>query len=240
MGMAGARILAVDDEKEILRALKAYLSANGYEVVTAETGREALALFYGRRPDVVLLDLGLPDISGLEVIREVRRTSTTPIIILSVRSDDRDKVEALEAGADDYLTKPFSVTELLARIRVALRHAAGPLAKSEPVIRVNGLTIDLARRQVFRDGQEVRLTPTEFNLLKTLARHPGKVVTHRMLLREVWGPEYGDESHYLHVYMAQLRRKLEPDPQNPRFIVTEPGVGYRLRTGETGWPEGPR
>jgi two-component system KDP operon response regulator KdpE len=229
--MAGARILAVDDEKEILRALRTYLTGHGYEVVTAETGREALSLFYGRRPDVILLDLGLPDIPGLDIIREVRSASTTPIIILSVRSDDRDKVEALEAGADDYLTKPFSVSELLARIRVALRHAAGPLAQNEPVVRINGLTIDLARRQVTRDGQEVRLTPTEFNLLKTLARYAGKVVTHRMLLREVWGPEYGDESHYLHVYMAQLRRKLEPDPQNPRFIITEPGIGYRLRTG---------
>lgn len=229
--MPGARILAVDDEKEILRALKTYLTGHGYEVITAETGQEALSLFYGRRPDVILLDLGLPDIPGLDIIREVRSASTTPIIILSVRSDDRDKVEALEAGADDYLTKPFSVSELLARIRVALRHAAGPLAQNEPVIRINGLAIDLARRQVTRDGQEVRLTPTEFNLLKTLARYAGKVVTHRMLLREVWGPEYGDESHYLHVYMAQLRRKLEPDPQNPRFIITEPGIGYRLRTG---------
>lgn len=229
--MAGARILAVDDEKEILRALRTYLTGHGYEVITAETGKEALSLFYGRRPDVILLDLGLPDISGLDIIREVRSGSTTPIIILSVRSDDRDKVEALEAGADDYLTKPFSVSELLARIRVALRHAAGPLAQNEPIIRINGLTIDLARRQVTRDGQEVRLTPTEFNLLKTLARYAGKVVTHRMLLREVWGPEYGDESHYLHVYMAQLRRKLELDPQNPRFIVTEPGIGYRLRAG---------
>jgi len=229
--VAGARILAVDDEKEILRALKTYLTGHGYEVVTAETGKDALSLCYGRRPDVILLDLGLPDIPGLDIIREVRRASTTPIIILSVRSDDRDKVEALEAGADDYLTKPFSVSELLARIRVALRHAAGPLAQNEPVIPINGLTIDLARRQVTRDGQEVRLTPTEFNLLKTLARYAGKVVTHRMLLREVWGPEYGDESHYLHVYMAQLRRKLESDPQNPRFIITEPGIGYRLRTG---------
>ena len=182
------------------------------------------------RPDVVILDLGLPDVDGSEVIRRVRGDGNTPIIVLSVRGAERDKVAALDLGADDYLTKPFGVEELLARIRVALRHAAHPAAGAEPVFKTGDLEVDLERRRVRTSGQEVHLTPTEYDLLRAFIENPDRVLTDRMLLQAVWGGEYGDEAHYLHVYMARLRKKIEPDPQRPRYLQTEPGVGYRMVT----------
>ncbi len=224
----GARILVVEDEPGIVRAVQANLSGHGFQVETAATGAAALELFERRRPDLVLLDLGLPDIDGTEVIREVRREGNTPVIVLSVRGAERDKVKALDLGADDYLTKPFGIEELLARIRVALRHAAGPVSGAEPVFRAGGMEVDLERRRVRVAGENVRLTPTEYDLLRAFISHPDRVLTDRMLLQAVWGPEYGDEAHYLHVYMARLRKKIEPDAQSPRYLVTEPGVGYRL------------
>ena len=226
----GARILVVEDEPGILRAVKANLSAHGFQVEAAETGAAALQAFRSRRPDIVVLDLGLPDIDGIEVIRHVRSEGSTPIIVLSVRGAERDKVSALDLGADDYLTKPFGVEELLARIRVALRHAAHPSTGASPKFRTGDLQVDLERRRVRLAESEVHLTPTEYDLLKAFVAHPDKVLTDRTLLRAVWGPEYGDEAHYLHVYMARLRKKLEPDAQSPRYLVTEPGVGYRLVT----------
>jgi len=183
-----------------------------------------------RRPDVILLDLGLPDADGVDLIRDIRGYSSTPIVVLSARNAERDKVAALDLGADDYLTKPFGVDELLARIRVALRHAAGPSSGAEAVFRAGDLEIDFERRRVAVVGREVHLTPTEYDLLKALASHPDKVLTDRMLLQQVWGVEYGSEYHYLHVYVARLRKKLEADPQKPRHLITEPGVGYRLLT----------
>ena len=224
----GARVLVVDDEPGILRALRTNLTGHGFQVETAETGAAALASFRVRKPDLVILDLGLPDMDGTEVIRAVRLESSVPILVLSVRGGERDKVAALDLGADDYLTKPFGVDELLARVRVSLRHAARPVSGSEPVFRVGELEIDFEGRRVRLAGADLHLTPTEFELLKAFAVHPDKVLTDRMLLQAVWGPEYGDEAHYLHVYMARLRKKIEPDPQSPRYLLTEPGVGYRL------------
>ncbi len=185
-----------------------------------------------RPPDLILLDLGLPDLDGLELIREVRAKANTPIVVVSVRGAERDKVAALDQGADDYLTKPFGVEELLARIRVALRHAAGPTQGSAPVFQTGDLEVDLERRQVRVAGLDVHLTPTEYELLRMFVTHPNKVLTDQMLLRGVWGPQYGSEAHYLHVYVARLRKKLEADSQGPRYITTEPGVGYRLLAGE--------
>jgi two-component system KDP operon response regulator KdpE len=224
----GARVLVVDDEPAILRALRANLAGHGFQVETAATGEAALASYRLQKPDLIILDLGLPDMDGTEVIREVRGVSDTPIIVLSVRGAERDKVAALDLGADDYLTKPFGVQELLARVRVALRHAARPASGSEPVFRVGDLEIDFEWRQVKLAGADVHLTPTEYQLLKAFAAHPDKLLTDRMLLQAVWGSEYGDEAHYLHVYVARLRRKIESDPQRPRYLITEPGVGYRL------------
>jgi two-component system KDP operon response regulator KdpE len=195
-------------------------------VEEAETGQEALDLYASFRPDVIVLDLSLPDFDGLQVIERVRERSSTPIIILSVRGGERDKVSALDLGADDYLTKPFSVNELLARIRVALRHVARPT--SSGVFRTGDLEVDLEHRRVRLAAKEVDLSPTEYDLLKVFVTHPDRVLTHAMLVHDVWGPEYGSESHYLHVYIARLRKKLEADPQRPRYIITEPGVGYRL------------
>ncbi|MCL5256531.1 MAG: response regulator transcription factor [Chloroflexi bacterium] len=225
-----AFILVVDDEPAILRALRTILSRQGYQVETAETGRQALDLHERRHPDLVLLDLGLPDMDGMEVVKAVRAWSSTPIVILSVRGEELDKVEALDLGADDYLVKPFGVDELLARIRAGLRHAVKPRSGAEPVFRTGELEVDLEHRRVRVGGNEVHLTPTEYALLKAFINHPDKIMTDRMLLQQVWGPQYGSESHYLHVYVARLRRKLEPDPQNPRYLVTDPGVGYRLVT----------
>ena len=224
-------VLIVDDELPIRRFLRVSLAGEGYRVVEAATAGEALDQIAAQRPDVVVLDLGLPDRDGVEVIREVREWSPVPIVVLSVRDREHDKVAALETGADDYLTKPFGVGELMARLRVALRHAslAGGTA-DEPVFTTGELRVDLARRQVFVAGREVRLTPIEYKLLALLVKNAGKVLTHRQLLRQVWGPEYGDENHYVRVYVAQLRRKLEADPARPRYLRTESGVGYRLVT----------
>ena len=215
------------------RFLRATLRAHDYQVVEAGTAREGLAQAAGRNPELILLDLGLPDLDGLEVVRTIRRSARTPVIVLSARGQEQDKVAALDLGADDYLTKPFGASELLARIRVALRRAAlPPGAPAEPVFQTGELRVDLVRRQVFRGEEEAHLTPTEYRLLVALIRHAGRVSTHRQLLEEVWGANYADQSHYLRVYMAQLRHKLERDPTRPRLLTTEPGVGYRLRDGE--------
>ncbi|MGV3618437.1 MAG: response regulator [Fimbriimonas sp.] len=222
------RILIIDDEAPIRRFLRASLDPAEYELVEAENGQSGLRLVATRNPEVVLLDLGLPDVDGVEVARSIREWSRVPIIILSARGREEDKINALDAGADDYLTKPFGVGELMARVRVALRHAWKDAPK-EPVVEARHIRIDLAARQVFREGEEVHLTPNEYKLLATLAKHAGRVVTHRQLLAEVWGEAYVDEAHYLRVYMGQLRHKLEPDPGNPQVLTTEPGIGYRLR-----------
>jgi two-component system KDP operon response regulator KdpE len=210
---------------------------HAFTVRTAATGAAALSAEPTFHPDVLLLDLGLPDINGFEVIRQIRERTSVPIVVLSVRGAERDKVRALELGADDYLTKPFGVEELLARVRVALRHAARPAHGTEAIFRTGDLAIDVERRLVTVADAAVALTPTEYALLTALAEHPGRVLTDLALLRRVWGPEYGSESHYLHVYMARLRKKLEPDPGRPRYLQTEPGVGYRLVEAETaGYP----
>jgi two-component system KDP operon response regulator KdpE len=219
------RVLVVDDEPQILRALQTSLKGAGYEVDTATTGEQALTAAAVRPPDAVILDLVLPDMSGTEVSKELRAWSTVPVIVLSVVGDEQEKVAALDAGADDYVTKPFSVDELLARLRAALRRAE---PSPEPVLTIGDLRVDLEARDVTFDGKPVQLTPHEYGLLTLLARNEGKLLTHQAILREVWGRAYSDESHYLHVYVSQLRRKIEPDPARPRYILTEPGVGYRL------------
>lgn len=224
----GARVLVVDDEPAILRAVQTNLARHDFRVETAGTGRGALEAHGRFHPDVVLLDLGLPDIDGLEVIREIRASSSTPIVVLSVRGAEHDKVQALDLGADDYLTKPFGVDELLARIRVALRHAAKPAQGAAAVFKTDDLEVDLEHRRVSVGGREVRLTPTEYSLLTALIGHANKVLTDRMLLQQVWGSAWETEAHYIHVYIARLRKKLQRDGQTPRYIVTEPGVGYRL------------
>lgn len=229
---AGARILVVDDEPAILRAVRTLLERNGFHVETADNGQEALDCYARRAPDLVLLDLGLPDVNGLEMIRSLRQRAGTPILVLSVRGAERDKVAALDLGADDYLTKPFGVDELLARVRVALRHAAHPPRGAEAVFQTGDLEVDVERRRVSVGGREVHLSPTEYELLKAFMAHPDRVLTDTALLRAVWGPEYGSEGHYLHVYVARLRKKIEDDPQKPRYLVTEPGVGYRLLVDE--------
>jgi two-component system KDP operon response regulator KdpE len=223
-------VLLIEDEPPMRRFISATLRAHDYQVVEAATAREGLAQAAGRNPDVVLLDLGLPDGDGLDVARAIRRSARTPIIVISARGQEHDKVTALDLGADDYLTKPFGVPELLARMRVALRHAAVSVnTPPEPVFEAGGVHVDLLRREVLRDHQEVHLTPTEYKLLAALVRHAGRVVTHRQLLSEVWGINYVEQTHYLRVYMTQLRHKLERDPARPRLLATEPGVGYRLR-----------
>jgi two-component system KDP operon response regulator KdpE len=224
-----ARVLVVDDEPAILRTLGTNLRGHGFDVDTAGNVRDAIAEYDRTRPDVVLLDLGLPDDDGLAFIRDIRGRAPTPILVVSARDDDRDKVSALDLGADDYLTKPFSVDELLARIRVALRHVARPAAGTGAVFEAGDLRVDLGRREVRVGSRSVRLTPTEYDLLKALIAHPDRVLTFSMLLRQVWGPGYSTEGHYLHVYIARLRKKLEDDPQAPRWILSEPGVGYRFR-----------
>ena len=222
----GPHILVVDDEVQIRRFLRISLEANDYRVYEAENGATALAQAALHRPDVIILDMNLPDMEGVEVLRRLREWASTPVIMLSVRAADMDKVSALDAGADDYLTKPFSTVELLARLRVALRHSQPDTP--EPVLTIGDVQIDLARRLVTRKGEVVKLTPTEYALLRLLVQHAGKVLTHRQILKEVWGPQYVDETHYLRVYFGQLRQKLEENPAMPRLIVTEPGVGYRL------------
>jgi two-component system, OmpR family, KDP operon response regulator KdpE len=223
----GPVVLVVEDEAQVRRFLRAALSSRGYRVVEATTMREGEQLATSHNPDVYLLDLGLPDGDGVDLARRLREWTKAPIVVLSARGREEDKVNALDAGADDYLTKPFGVNELLARLRVALRHAQ-PGAAEPAVLEAGPLRIDLARREVTVDRREVRLTPTEFRLLALLGRHAGKVLTHRQILREVWGPN-ATEAHYVRVQMAELRKKIEADPARPRLLVTEPGVGYRLR-----------
>ena len=225
----GARILIADDEPAIRRAVQTNLTRHGFQIGTAETGREALERAVSFRPDLVLLDLGLPDIDGLEVIRALRERGSTPIVVLSVRGQERDKVAALDLGADDYLTKPFGVDELLARVRVGLRHLARPAAGVAAVFRTGQLNVDLEHRRVTSAGLEVSLTPTEYELLKAFIAHPDKVLTDRMLLQRVWGPEYRNELDYLRVFIRRLRRKIEVDPSEPQYILTEARVGYRFR-----------
>jgi len=225
----GPLILVVEDEAAMRRFLRVSLESNGYRWVEAETAREGLAQAATRSPDLVLLDLGLPDEDGLSVTARLREWATMPIIVISARGQEEDKVRALDAGADDYLTKPFGVNELLARMRVALRHARGAGAVSTPVVEIGGLKLDLDRREVFVDGKEQHLTPIEYKLLALLAKHAGKVLTHRQILKDVWGPNQSEHTHYVRVHMAELRKKIETNPARPTYIVTEPGVGYRLR-----------
>ena len=223
-------VLVIEDDPPIRKFLRTGLESQGYRFVEAATAREGLAQASTRSPDVVLLDLGLPDTDGLEVVKRLREWSTVPVIVLSARGQEQDKIQALDAGADDYVTKPFSMGELLARMRAALRHRAqGPEGDETGTVEAGTLRIDLARRLVTAAGREVRLTPIEYRLLATLARHAGRVLTHEYLLREVWGPGYTTQHHYLRVYMAQLRHKIEASPARPRVLLTEPGVGYRLR-----------
>jgi two-component system KDP operon response regulator KdpE len=224
--MSNVKVLVVDDEDAIRRFLRVTLTSQSYTVIEAATGQEALSVVVEQKPDIVILDLGLPDIDGVEVTRLLREWTQIPIIILSVKSAEADKIAALDVGADDYLTKPFGVGELMARLRAALRHT---LPAAEPVFTSGSLRVDLPQRQVSVAGREVQLTPNEYDLLRLLVTHAGKVLTHRFLLREVWGAEYGNELHMLHVNISNLRRKIEPEPARPQFIITEPGVGYRLR-----------
>ncbi len=224
------RVLVVDDDKPLARALAINLKAHGYEVTVAHDGRAALTEVARAHPAVVVLDLGLPDVDGIEVLAGIRGWSAIPVIVLSARSTSAEKVEALDAGADDYVTKPFGMDELLARIRAAARRGAPPSAQAlaAEVVTTADFTIDLAAHRVVRAEETVRLTPTEWSLLELLVRHAGKLVQQKKLLTEVWGPAYEHETHYLRVYLAQLRRKLEPDPARPRYLITEPGVGYRF------------
>jgi two-component system KDP operon response regulator KdpE len=222
------RVLVVDDEQAIRRFLRVTLTSQGYTVFEAASGADALGDATAYRPDVIVLDLGLPDIDGVEITRLLRQWTQVPILVLSVRGSESDKIAALDAGADDYVTKPFSAGELLARLRAALRRAAQP--KGEPVFTCGDLKVDLSRRLVTVENREVQLTPTEYDLLRVLVTHAGKVITHHQLLREVWGTGYEQEFHILHVNVSNLRHKIEHEPARPQFIITEPGVGYRLRT----------
>jgi two-component system KDP operon response regulator KdpE len=223
--------LVIEDEAGIRRFLRAALESQGFTCVEAGTGREGIAHAATRAPEIILLDLGLPDMDGLDVMRRIREWSSVPIVVLTARGKERDKIDALDGGADDYVTKPFSVLELLARVRAARRYRTGP--DDAPVLESGSLRIDMARRRVSVRGTAVSLTPIEYRLLSTLARHAGRVLTHEFLLREVWGPSSTDQRHYLRVYMAQLRQKLEADPSRPTVLITEPGVGYRMADPET-------
>lgn len=223
--MSGSRILVVDDEPQIVRALRTTLRGAGYDVDTAESGEAALTTAAVRAPEAVILDLVLPDKSGVEVCRDLRTWTQVPILVLSAVGDEREKVAALDAGADDYITKPFGFDELLARLRAALRRTA---PRGEPVLTIGELRIDLEKRAVERNGDRIQLTPREFALLRLLAVNEGKLLTHKLILREVWGAAYQTESHYLHVYVSQLRRKIERDPTRPQYLLTEPGAGYRF------------
>jgi two-component system KDP operon response regulator KdpE len=224
------KILLVEDEQQIRRFLRVTLGSNGYKLIEAATGQEGLMMAATEKPDLIILDLGLPDMDGLDFTRQLREWSSTPVIVLSARGQEDDKISALDAGADDYLTKPFGTGELLARLRVAFRHTDRVKPDSnETSYSFGNVTIDLAKRQVFKDGQELHLTPIEYKLLTLLVRHAGKVLTHRQLLKDVWGDAYSDEHHYLRVYMGQLRHKLEDNAARPLHLITEPGVGYRLR-----------
>jgi two-component system KDP operon response regulator KdpE len=227
MSASAPRVLVVDDEPQIVRALKIILRSAGYSVEAAETLSEAQSALAMRPPDAVVLDLILPDGTGVDLVKEVREWSRLPILVLSAVGDEREKVRALDAGADDYVTKPFGTDELLARLRALMRRSIDPAAS--PEITVGDLVIDLADRRVARNGDEIHLTRIEFDLLGMLAKHQGRLVTQRQLLQEVWGPQYGEETHYLRVHVAHIRSKIEPDPSRPRYLITEPGVGYRLR-----------
>ena len=228
MNKSGAHILVVDDEIEIVRALRRSLTAHGYKVFTASSGEEAFELISRHRPDLILLDLVLPGMSGLEVCRRMRAESNIPIIVLSVKGTEHDKVEALDLGADDYVSKPFGIDEVLARVRVALRHVANTHVGTQPNFCTGPLQVDFALRRVQLHEQDVQLTPTEYDLLKVFIAHRGKILTRQMLLKEVWGPEMHARTHSLHVYVAQLRRKIEQPPDDPHIIITIPGVGYRF------------
>jgi two-component system KDP operon response regulator KdpE len=230
VSQSGPRVLVVDAERAVRRFLRASLTAHNYIVLEAASGQEALAAIVTSRPDVVILDLGLPDLEGIEVTRQLREWNQVPIIILSVHDRETDKIAALDAGADDYLTKPFGVGELMARLRAVLRRVARPAG--EPVFTTGELTMDLGRRLVTRAGREIQLTPTEYDLFKLLVTHAGKVITRQQLLQQIWGGDYHDKAHLLRVNISNLRRKLEPDPTHPTYIVTEPGVGYRLRPAD--------
>ncbi len=229
---AAPHILVIDDELQILRAMRTILTEKKFRVTTASRGEEGLALAAATPPDIVILDLGLPDMDGIEVCARLREWTQIPIIILSVRDSERDKVAALDKGADDYLSKPFGIEELLARVRVALRHSAQAQGRKETVVKTGGLVIDLARHIVKRDEVEVKLTATEFKLLAYLVTNTGRVLTHQSILTNVWGPEEADHLEYLRVYMRQLRKKLEVDPERPQYLLTEPGIGYRFLTDE--------
>ena len=233
MTVVPVRVLVIEDEPQMQKFLGLALESEGYRFLSALTGAEGVALARTHNPDLFLLDLGLPDTDGMEVTRAIREFSAKPIIVISARGQEEDKVKALDVGADDYLTKPFGTSELMARIRVALRHASRSKEESnQPILRVGDLEIDLDRRRVVVAGNEVHLTPNEYKLLAYLMKHAGKVLTHRQLLKEVWGAAYATQTHYLRVYMVQLRHKLEADAARPRYLVTEPGVGYRLKTDE--------
>ena len=221
-------VVLIEDEPQIRRFLRATLTGQGYRLFEAGTAADGLVEVASRQPDVVIIDLGLPDLDGLEVIRRLREWSKVPVIVLSARGQERDKVGALDAGADDYVSKPFSAGALLARLRVALRHAAGAAHEESAAFKVGELQVDLLRRHVTVAGNEIRLTPIEYKLLTTLVRYAGRVVTHQQLLRDVWGPSHDDQSHYVRVYMAHLRHKIEAEAARPRYLLTEPGVGYRL------------
>jgi two-component system, OmpR family, KDP operon response regulator KdpE len=226
MSAAAPRVLVVDDEPQIVRGLKIILRDAGYAVEAAETKAQAMAALGSRPPEALVLDLKLPDGEGVEICREVRRFSHLPILVLSAVGDEREKVRALDAGADDYVTKPFGTDELLARLRAVLRRSSEPRGDSR--LEIDDLVIDVLDRKVLRGAEEIHLTPIEFDLVRVLAQHHGRLVTHRQLLQEVWGPQYGEETHYLRVHVAHIRAKLEIDPSRPRFLITEPGVGYRL------------
>lgn len=223
-------ILIIEDEPQIRKFLKSALSSQGYAIREAVNGKEGLTLVTTHPPEVVILDLGLPDMDGLEIIRQVREWSYVPIIVLSARGQEQDKITALELGADDYLTKPFGVGELLARLKVAIRHSGLYQQQEMQVFTYEGLTVDLTKRQVFVDSEEIHLTPTEYKLLTVLVKHAGKVITHSQLLREVWGKHSTEQNHYLRIYMQHLRQKLKDDPLHPRYLLTETGIGYRLKS----------
>lgn len=227
----GARILIIDDESQIRKLLNVSLKAHGFIIEEAALGRDGInrAAFF--KPDLLIVDLGLPDIDGKEIVREIRQWSNAPIIILTARDQEQEKIDALDAGADDYITKPFSMGELMARIRVCLRRMA--ISESEPLLTCGGLTVDLIQRRVAVEGQEVKLTPTEYEIIKLLAQHAGRVLTHKQLLKAVWGNSYNDDTHYIRVYIGQLRRKIEIDSAQPKYIVTESGIGYRLMGDKT-------
>jgi two-component system KDP operon response regulator KdpE len=229
MSQDGPTVLVIEDEPQMRKFIRASLSSHGYKIIEAERASEALMLATSHNPELVLLDLGLPDGDGIDLTKQMREWSRVPIIVISARGREDDKVAALDAGADDYLTKPFGVNELLARMRVAQRHANSADATPAQVFELGELRIDLTRREVTRASEPVHLTPIEYKLLVLLTRHAGKVLTHRQILKEVWGPTHTAQTHYVRVQMAELRKKIEPDPSRPRWIVTEPGVGYRFR-----------